>query len=62
MIPYSKLSLHILKKIIKCFSLDLDSSKTSKLLELNPNTIDHYFNIFREIIYANRIERFEREF
>lgn len=61
MIPYSKLSLHILKKIIKCFSLDLDSSKTSKFLGLNGNTIDHYFNIFREVIYGHRMEQFQKK-
>ena len=61
MIPYSKVSLHILKKIIKCFLLDLDSSKTSKLLGLNPNTIDHYFNIFREIIYSHRMDQFQKK-
>lgn len=61
MIPYSKLSTQKIKKIIKHFCIDVDASKTSELLELNPNTIDRYFSIFREIIYKNRMDAFKEK-
>ena len=41
------LSEYKIKKIIKCFCEDIDASKTSKLLQINRNTINRYFNIFR---------------
>jgi len=61
MIPYSKLSTQKIKKIIKHFCTDVDATKTSELLELNPNTIDRYFAIFREIIYENRMNAFKEK-
>jgi hypothetical protein len=36
---------------------DIDATKTSKLLSINRNTINRYFNIFRlAIFYANQPE------
>ncbi len=61
MIPYSKLSTQKIKKIIKHFCTEVDASKTSELLELNPNTIDRYFGIFQEIIYENRMNIFKEK-
>ncbi len=61
MIPYSKISTQKIKKIIKHFCTDVDATKTSELLELNPNTIDRYFGIFREIIYKNRMDAFKEK-
>lgn len=61
MIPYSKISTQKIKKIIKHFCTDVDATKTSELLELNPNTIDRYFGIFREIIYENRMNAFKEK-
>ena len=61
MIPYSKISTQKIKKIIKHFCTDVDATKTSELLELNPNTIDRYFGIFREIIYENRMSAFKEK-
>ena len=61
MIPYSKISTQKIKKIIKHFCTDIDATKTSELLELNPNTIDRYFGIFREIIYKNRMDAFKEK-
>jgi transposase len=46
----SKLSKYKIKKILKCFSEDLPASKTSKLLNINRNTINRYFNIFRLLL------------
>ncbi len=47
----SKLSTHQVKKIIKCFCIDIDATKTALLLELNRNTINRWFAIFRQEIY-----------
>ena len=38
---------------MRCFCEDLDATKTSKILQINRNTINRYFNIFREIILQN---------
>ena len=48
MIPYSKISEHELRKIIKHFCIDIDATKTSELLGYNRKTINRYFGIFRE--------------
>jgi len=61
MIPYSKLSLHELKKIIDCFCIDVDATKTMKLTGFNGNTIDRYFHIFRVVIYLNRMQEFKEK-
>lgn len=61
MIPYSKITLHELKKIIKCFCIDIDATKTSELLEYNRKTINHYFWLFRRIIYLDRINAFREK-
>ncbi len=47
---YSKLSKFKIKKILRCFCEDLDATKTAKILEINRNTINRYFNLFREKI------------
>lgn len=49
------LSKYITKKIISCFCLDLTATQTCKLLSLNRNTINRYFNKFRKAIYQNQI-------
>lgn len=61
MIPYSKLSTSEIKKIVQCFCIDIDATKTSKLLWLNWNTIDRYYKLFREIIYLDRIQKFKEK-
>lgn len=49
------LSEYKVKKIIKCFCEDVDATRTSKLLQINRNTINRYFNIFRlAILWANQ--------
>ncbi|MFC3901279.1 IS1595 family transposase [Acinetobacter marinus] len=51
MIENSKLSRYKIKKIIQCFCIDIPASKTALLLNLNRNTINHWFMLFREAIY-----------
>ncbi len=47
---YSKLSNYQIKKILKCFCIDLTAVQTSNLLGVNRNTINKYFTIFRNSI------------
>ena len=50
----SKLSIYKVKKIIKCLLVEIDATKTAILLELNRNTINRWYNIFRQEIMALR--------
>ena len=47
------LSIYYIKKIIKCFSEDITASKAANLLEINRNTINRYYNLFRTKIAAS---------
>ena len=57
MLKYSKLSIYKIKKVIKCFCLDLTATQTAKLVDLNRNTINRYFNIFRQAIYRYQLDQ-----
>jgi len=54
MLVKAKISKYILKKIIRYFCIDIPSSKTSKLLDINRNTINRYYNIFRKFIFIKQ--------
>lgn len=60
MIKRRRLSNYRVKKIIHLFCLDIDATKTSELLDLNRNTINSYFMIFREAIQIHQILTFEK--
>ena len=53
----SKLSSYKLKKIIKCFCIDIDATKTALLLDLNRNTINRWYGIFRQEIYQYQVNQ-----
>ena len=53
----SKLSICKVKKIIKFFCTDIDATKTAILLELNRNTINRWYNIFRQEIYDYQVNQ-----
>ena len=55
MIKYSKLSKYQLKKVMKCFCIDIDATRTGKLLNFNRHTINRYFHIFRQSIYLHQM-------
>jgi len=42
------------KKILRCFCVDIPATKTAVLLGYNRKTIDRYFNIFREHILEHQ--------
>ncbi|MCX6813582.1 MAG: IS1595 family transposase [Candidatus Azambacteria bacterium] len=62
MLNQAKISTFKIKKIIKHFCLDITASKTAPLMNVNRNTINHWFNIFRRAIYAHQYREFEKIF
>ena len=50
MFDNSKLSSYRVAKIVECFCLDIDASKTAQLLPLNRKTVNRYFGTFRRLI------------
>ena len=60
MLKDAKISTYRIEKIIKHFCLDINASKTAKLLGINRNTINHWYNVFRRVIYAYQHQEFEK--
>lgn len=50
MVKWAKISDYKLKKLIHCFCEDLTALQSAKLLNLNRNTVNRYYRIFREKI------------
>ena len=50
------------KKIMRCFCEDLTASTRAKILSINRNTINAYFNEFRVKILENFIKKHSKEF
>lgn len=62
MLKQPKISTFKIKKIIKHFCLDINASKAALLVDVNRNTINHWFNHFRGAIYAHQHKEFEKIF
>jgi len=60
MLTRAKISIYEIKKIIKCFCLDINASKTAKLLSINRNTINHWYMTFRKAIYVHQMKEFDK--
>ncbi len=60
MLTRAKISVYEIKKIIKCFCLDINASKTAKLLGINRNTINHWYMTFRKAIYVQQMKEFDK--
>ena len=54
MIENSKLSHYNIKKRIQSFCIDIPASKTALLLDLNRNTINYWYMLFREAIHVHQ--------
>jgi hypothetical protein len=50
MLKGSKISRYRILKLIDCYCLDLEASKTAVLLRLNRNTVNRYYGIFRRLV------------
>jgi len=55
----NKLSAYRIKKIIECFCIDIEASKTAILLKHNRNTINRYYGIFRQLIFKHQTKEKE---
>ena len=57
---YNKLSRYKIKKIIECFCIDIEASKTAQVIRINRNTINRYYKIFRQKIFESQVQEFKR--
>ena len=60
MFKNSKLSRYKAGKIIECFCIDIDATKTALLLKLNRKTVNRYFLAFRRLIYLHQVSQKEQ--
>jgi transposase-like protein len=60
MFQNSKLSRYKIGKIIECFCIDVDATKTALLLKLNRKTVNRYFLAFRTLIHAYQLSQKEQ--
>lgn len=54
MFKYGKISPYRVKKIVTCFCIDIDATKTAHLLSLNRKTVNRYFRTFRTVIHTHQ--------
>lgn len=52
----NKLNTYQIKKIVKHFCVDINATQTALLTGLNRNTINRYFNIFRQLILEDQVK------
>lgn len=58
---YHRLSRYKIKRIILCFAEDITASSASKILRINRNTINAYYNEIREKILQHSLKEHEKE-
>ena len=58
---FSRLSKYKIRKILGVFCNDLNASVAAQILGLNRNTINRYYNLFREAIFRETILLLEKE-
>lgn len=56
MIKFSRLSQYKVNKIILCFCEDVTATSAAKILDLNRNTVNLYYNHFRELILQQSLK------
>lgn len=59
---YNRLSRYQIKKIMKCFCEDLTATSAAKILAINRNTINAYYNAFRRKILEQLLQESHSEF
>ena len=60
MFENSRLSRYKVGKIIECFCIDIDVTRTALLLKLNRKTVNRYFLAFRRLIYLHQVSKKEQ--
>jgi len=58
MLTTAKISKFKLKNVISCYCIDIDATRTAKLVGVNYKTINRYFKVFRHIIYFHQMNDF----
>lgn len=56
----AKISSYKIKKIIRHYCVDVEASKTALLLGINRNTINRYYNVFRQAIYEKQTNEWKQ--
>ena len=59
---YHRLSTTKINKIILCFVEDITATATAKIVGVNRNTVNRYFNIIREKIFNESLIESEKDF
>ena len=52
-IKRTKLSNYKIKQIVRYFLTDLTATQTGKLLDLNRNTVNRFFNLIRDSLFVS---------
>ena len=60
LVRLSKLSDFKVKKIIWSFCVDIDATKTSLIVGVNRNTVNHFYQLFRTLIWYHQFQEFRR--
>ena len=58
---YHRLSTTKINKIILCSVEDITATATAKIVDVNRNTVNRYFNIIREKIFKESLKETEKE-
>ncbi len=58
---YHRLNTKKINKIILCFVEDITATATAKIVGVNRNTVNRYFNIIREKIFKESLKETEKE-
>jgi len=56
----ARLSKYKLKKILKCFCVDVDATRTAHLTGINRNTVNRYYLWFRRLVFFKRTNDLHR--
>ena len=60
LVRLSKLSDFKVKKIIWSFCVDIDATKTSLIVGVNRNTVNHFYQLFRTLIWYHQFQELRR--
>ena len=58
---FNRLRKYKIRKILVLFCKDLNASLAAQILKINPNTINRYYNMFREAIFKDSPLTLEKE-
>ena len=56
LIKRQRISSRKFSLLVKCFSLDVTATQTAKLIDLNRNTVNRYFALFRSLVITHALQ------